>query len=387
MWMAGDIDDEDIDTVTSVTDGTTAPCGRILQAESADIMNSISHTQRMLARLTTATALLLGLGAAGMTLTALPATAATAAYVVQAHSPQYRHATVGTAPPNNTNTGPCTASIGCPGTLPVGPGYAAGTGPAQSCTQLPSGTVVGMVATTDNNGYWIANSAGLVDACGDASTTYGELTSAPSSPIMGITASSDAQGYWLVAANGAVYAFGDAQYYGALNKLPANEQPGVPVVGLAADQAGTGYWEVTSEGDVYSFGSAQFQGSTGNITLNKPIVGMALDPKTGGYWLDASDGGIFAFHAPFKGSMGRTPLNMPAVGMAPDLATGGYWLVAADGGIFSFDAPFYGSTSGLHLAKPIVGMEAAANGSGYRVVASDGGVFDFGSSPFEGSAA
>lgn len=272
------------------------------------------------------------------------------------------------------------------GPSPTSPTPSSPTQDAQDCTTMPSGTVVGM-ASSDNGGYWIADQAGQVDACGSATTAYGELSSAPSSPVIGIVATPDGKGYWLVGRNGAIYAFGDAGFYGSLPGLPASEQPGVPVVGMASTADGKGYWLVTTGGDIYSFGDAAFHGSTGNITLNKPIVGMALDPKTGGYWLDASDGGIFAFDAPFYGSMGATPLNKPVVGMAPDLATGGYWLVAADGGIFAFNAPFYGSTGNLTLAKPIVGMEASPSGSGYRFVASDGGIFDFGSSQFYGSAA
>ena len=266
------------------------------------------------------------------------------------------------------------------------PTYPSGVQAAQGCDIMPTGTVVGL-ASSQNGGYWIADAAGQVDACGlGASTTYGELSSAPSSPVVGIVATPDAKGYWLVGRNGAVYAFGDAGSYGSVPGLPASEQPGVPVVGMAATANGKGYWVVTSGGDIYSFGNAAFHGSTGAITLNKPIVGMALDPNTGGYWLDASDGGVFAFDAPFYGSMGGTVLNKPVVGMAPDLATGGYWLVAADGGVFSFHAPFHGSTGHLALSKPIVGMEANASGSGYRFVATDGGVFDFGSSRFYGSA-
>ena len=265
--------------------------------------------------------------------------------------------------------------------------WPAGVQAAQGCVPMPSGTVVGMAATHSDGGYWIADQAGQVDACGGASIAYGELSTAPASPIVSIEATADGGGYWLVGSDGAVYAFGDAGYYGSLAALPASEQPGVPVVGMAASADGKGYWEVTGGGDIYSFGDAVFHGSTGNIRLNKPVVGMALDPQTGGYWLDASDGGIFAFDAPFRGSMGGTPLNKPVVGMAPDLATGGYWLVAADGGIFSFGAPFYGSTGNLTLAKPIVGMEAAPSGAGYRFVATDGGIFCFGSSLFYGSAA
>jgi hypothetical protein len=250
-----------------------------------------------------------------------------------------------------------------------------------SCSgALPSGTIIGMAATRDDGGYWIANNQGLVVACGDA-TNFGGLTSAPNAPIVGIAATPDGGGYYLVASDGGIFTFGDAAFQGSAGNMRLTR----PVVGMAVDPVTGGYWLVASDGGVFSF-NAPFYGSTGSMRLNRPIVGMASDINTGGYWLVASDGGIFAFTAPFEGSMGSVTLNKPIVGMAPD-AAGGYWLVAADGGIFSFDgAPFHGSTGSMVLSRPIVGMEAGGTGTGYRFVASDGGVFDFGSSSFFGSA-
>ena len=134
---------------------------------------------------------------------------------------------------------------------------------------LPTGTVIGVAATSDDGGYWVANDQGLVVACGNAQT-FGGVTSILNNPIVGIAATPDGGGYYLVASDGGVFAFGDAVY----------------------------------------------QGSTGALKLNKPVVGMAVDPTTGGYWLVASDGGIFSFNAPFHGSTGAMTLNKPIVGMA-----------------------------------------------------------------------
>lgn len=284
---------------------------------------------------------------------------------------------------------PFTATIGpppppppCHGVISPSCTPPAGEQAAQGCVQMPSGWVVGMVATPDDRGYWIAGYFGQVDTCGDA-TDYGELATPPSSPIVGIALDAAGTGYWLVGADGAVYSFGSAAYHGSMAGKALNS----PIVGMAADPATGGYWLLGADGGVFAF-DAPFYGSTGNIHLNKPVVGMAATADGGGYWFVASDGGIFAYgDAGFHGSMGGKPLNRPVVGMAPDFATGGYWLVAADGGIFSFDAPFYGSTGNIQLAQPIVGMEAAHSGSGYRFCASDGGIFSFGSSGFYGSAA
>ena len=209
---------------------------------------------------------------------------------------------------------------------------------ATSCSgYLATGTVVAMVATADDGGYWIANQAGQVVACGDA-------------PDLGSLS-------------------------GPLAR---------PVVGMAATPSGGGFYLVASDGGIFAFG-APFAGSTGALTLNRPVVGMAASPSGTGYWLVATDGGIFAFGVPFLGSMGAVPLNRPVVGMATDLATGGYLLVASDGGIFSYGAPFHGSTGSIVLNLPIVGMEASPSGAGYRFVATDGGVFAF-NTAFYGSA-
>ena len=245
---------------------------------------------------------------------------------------------------------------------------------------FPTGTVVGLAATSDDGGYWIANNQGLVVACGDA-PDFGNLPTAPVRPIVGIAATPDGGGYYLVASDGGVFSFGDAHFQGSTGGMSLNK----PVVGIAVDPATGGYWLVASDGGIFAY-NAPFYGSTGALTLNQPVVGIAESDGGTGYWLVASDGGIFAYHAPFYGSTGSIRLNKPVVGMAGDLASGGYWLVASDGGIFAYNAPFLGSTGSIVLNRPIVGMEANVSATGYRFVASDGGVFRYGTSGFYGSA-
>lgn len=253
--------------------------------------------------------------------------------------------------------------------------------PAQeTCTRtLPAGSVVGLAATSDGQGYWIASSTGQVAACGDAPALGdgGPGTAA-------IAPAPHGTGYWLVSGAGAVYAFGAVGYHGG---VPSSIVLARPIVAMAGDPATGGYWLLGGDGGVFSFG-ARFYGSTGRLHLNAPAVGMEATPDGRGYRFVASDGGIFSFGAaPFYGSMGGVALRRPVVGLTDDSATGGYWLDGSDGGIFSFRAPFYGSTGNTALAQPCVGMSAMADGTGYRFVAADGGVFDFGSAPFEGAAA
>ncbi len=120
----------------------------------------------------------------------------------------------------------------------------------------------------------------------------------PTSAVVGIAATADGHGAWVAEANGTVVPLGDAVSHGS----EAGSATAGPVVGIAADLATGGYWLVAASGAVSGF-DAPFLGSTATIALNQPIVGMAATPDGAGYWLVAGDGGIFAFgDAPFFGS-------------------------------------------------------------------------------------
>jgi hypothetical protein len=255
--------------------------------------------------------------------------------------------------------------------------YAAQPAPAP----VVNGSAVGMAATPDGGGYWIAWSNGNVTVHGDAQSYGNATTFHLNQPIAHIVSTSDGKGYWLVASDGGTFAFGDAGFFGSMGGVPLNK----PVVDIAPTKDDKGYWLVASDGGIFSFGDAIFRGSMGAATLNKPVVGIAADDASGGYWLVASDGGIFAFDAPFFGSTGNLMLNQPVNGMAVTVTDRGYLFVASDGGIFAFgDAAFHGSTGSLTLNKPIVGMATDPVGGGYWLVGSDGGIFAF-AAPFYGA--
>lgn len=242
-------------------------------------------------------------------------------------------------------------------------------------------TTVGMGATPDGSGYWLAGSNGAVSAYGSAHF-YGSMAGQSlNKPIAHIVSTPDGKGYWLVANDGGIFTFGDAGFFGSMGGRQLN----APVVDLAPTRDGHGYWLVASDGGVFSFGNADFQGSMGGTHLNQPVVGISADPATGGYWEVAADGGVFSFEAPFFGSTGDLQLNRPVVGMTTSPSGKGYWFVASDGGIFAFgDAEFHGSTGGTRLNAPVVGMTTDSKTGGYWLVASDGGVFSF-DSPFYGA--
>jgi uncharacterized protein YkwD len=234
--------------------------------------------------------------------------------------------------------------------------------------------VVGMAATTDGHGYWVATAGGGVANHGNAAS-YGSMAGVPlNAPIAHIVTTADGRGYWLVAADGGIFSFGDAGFYGSMGGKPLN----APVVGIAPTHDGRGYWLVASDGGIFAFGDAAFEGSMGGQPLNESVVGMAADPATSGYWLVAGDGGIFSFGAPFYGSTGNLRLNQPVNGMSATNNGRGYWFVASDGGIFAYgNAAFHGSAGNLPLNAPIVGMAADHATGGYWLVGSDGGIFAY----------
>src|SRR3984957_15898550 len=229
---------------------------------------------------------------------------------------------------------------------------------------------VGMAATHDGQGYWIAASDGGIFNYGDAAFLGSAGGIKLNKPIVGMAATPDGGGYWLVASDGGIFSYGDAHFYGSTGSIQLNQ----PIVGMAVTPDGGGdwlpapdgggSWLVASDGGIFAYGDAQFYGSTGSIHLNQPVVGMAAGPGGGGYWLVASDGGIFAYGtAPFLGSTGGTPLNAPIVGMAG--TANGYWLAAKDGGGFNFGTAFLGSMGGQANPNPIRAIGGTPTGHGY----------------------
>ncbi len=73
---------------------------------------------------------------------------------------------------------------------------------------------------TATEGYWLVASDGTVEAFGDA-RPYGSVTTS-AAPIVGIEATPDGKGYWLA---GSVYPFGNAKFYGSST---------APIVGIEA---------------------------------------------------------------------------------------------------------------------------------------------------------
>ena len=141
---------------------------------------------------------------------------------------------------------------------------------------------------------------GGVFAFGDAAF-MGSMASQPlNAPIVGIAATADNQGYFLAASDGGVFAFGDAQFQGSMSGKALTR----PIVGVAVDGATFGYWLVGGDGGVFSFGSP-FLGSTGALHLNAPVVGLAATADDLGYrWSEPT---AASSHSAQPSSLGRWP--------------------------------------------------------------------------------
>jgi hypothetical protein len=239
---------------------------------------------------------------------------------------------------------------------------------APTSISVPS-PVVGMAATRDGKGYWLATADGTVYNYGDA-PSYGDVSAVNLyAPVVGMAATPDGGGYWLFALDGGIFSFGDARFYGSTGGIALWQ----PIVGLAPTPDGQGYWMVASDGGMFAFGDAGFYGSTGGIKLVSAVVGMVATNDGHGYLLAAGDGGIFAFgDARFRGSLGGQGISGWINGVAGTPSGNGYWLANANGAVYSFgDAIFHGNDLGGSRAPPIAQMVPTPSGNGYWLLEPD----------------
>ena len=137
-----------------------------------------------------------------------------------------------------------------------------------------AGKLVGIAATPDGVGYWLATSDGTVFAFGDARVYRAASRSTVRAPIVGLAPTSDGRGYWLVDGNGDVFAYGDARFDGSGTwQRPAGRRgsdvaaPG-PTIGIVSARANArGYWIFGTTGRVVGRGGAGYYGGSNNLAL------------------------------------------------------------------------------------------------------------------------
>ena len=162
--------------------------------------------------------------------------------------------------------------------------------------------VTGAATTPDSRGYWVVTSAGRVYPFGDAAG-YGDLTGGPvptvgalpasspapaAGPVVGMAATSDGAGYWLATASGQVIGFGDASLGGgaaaATTAAPTTSDPGLgPVVAVAAPgpppaASRAVQWALAQVGKPYVYGGTGPDGfdCSGLVMESYASVGVTL---------------------------------------------------------------------------------------------------------------
>ena len=142
---------------------------------------------------------------------------------------------------------------------------------------------------------------------GIAAVVFDYLAAPPSTSALaavGIAATLNGDGYWVAWSNGRVSDHGNSGSFGDASTLnlvaPVSHIVATPD-GLGKWQVASGKWQVASEGGIFAVG-APFLESTGSIHLNQPIEGMTSTTDDGGYLFVATDGGIFAFDCAFHGA-------------------------------------------------------------------------------------
>ena len=104
----------------------------------------------------------------------------------------------------------------------------------------------------------------------------------PGTPVVGIAATPQGNGYWLATAAGGVFTFGGAKLFGSLSSS------GAYLSAIAGARRGQGYWLLSASGRIHGFGAAP---NFGSPTTGSHVEASALasTPTGGGYVVATKD--------------------------------------------------------------------------------------------------
>jgi uncharacterized repeat protein (TIGR01451 family) len=236
---------------------------------------------------------------------------------------------------------------------------------------------------TLSGSYDLVGSDGGVFAFG-SSPFYGSLPKLGIAVhnIVGIVPTSNEEGYYLVGSDGGVFAFGNATYEKSLPQLGVAVNDIVGIVPTKGDQ---GYFLVGKDGGVFSFGDAPFENSLPGEGIHvDDIVGIAATSDDGGYWLVSSTGEVYALGD--ATNLGSAP-GGGIVSIAATNSGDGYWLTASNGTVYPLgDAHNESDLPAIGVkVSNIVSLIPSQDGLGYLLIGRDGGVFAFGDAGYPGS--
>ena len=203
-----------------------------------------------------------------------------------------------------------------------------------------------------------------VPACSGSPSSTSPVPQSQVPTAVGIAATPNGDGYWIAYTTGGVNSYGNAGGDGGVSNLTLN----APISHIVSTPDGGGYWLVASDGGTFAEGDAQFYGSMGATHLNVASRRHRAHPDGHGYWLVASDGGIF--------SLWRRPVLRLDGQSAPQLsplwewrrrltamATG--WSLVTAGSSALRRCPLLRFDRQRRFDKPVNGMAATSDGLGY----------------------
>lgn len=238
------------------------------------------------------------------------------------------------------------------------------------------------------HGAWAVTQSGAVYADspgvipfhhGLPTTPNGQIC--PNDPVIGIAATTNSQGYWIATGGGGVFAFGNAVYTPSNPMAPGHS--GTIVAIAAAQHTSEGYWLLSSTGQVYAYGGAGYFGGTPPLysSIGEKIVAMATTPTGGGYWLLSNYGEVWGYGAAFA-HMGGFANPGPGLGTTPydwyaaigaGTPGGGFWMVRTHGTIYSYSGQvFTNPTFTVDNSGLIVALSDTTDFQGFDMITQGG---------------
>jgi RHS repeat-associated protein len=238
---------------------------------------------------------------------------------------------------------------------------------------------------TIHHGTWSVNQSGAVYAntvpFHNGLPTAPGGTVCPNQPAIGIAATTNMQGYWIATGGGGVFAFGNAVYTPSNPMAPGHS--GTIVAVAAAQHTSEGYWLLSSSGQVYAYGGAGYFGGTPPLftAVGEKIVAMATTTTGGGYWLVSNYGEVWGYGAAYAHmggfsnpgpGLGTTPYDWySAIGAGTPGA--GFWMVRTHGTIYSYSQQaFTNPTFNVNNSGLIDSLSDTTNFQGFVMITQGG---------------